>query len=392
VSVALPVHPFPARMAPDFVLERLPKKQKGRTLTILDPMMGSGTIPVLASISGHKAVGFDTDPLAVIISRTWAKPLDAAALATNSERVTESARARAHRAWRHDDAETQGFIDYWFDTATQRRLGALAEAIREAPPDLHDALWCSFSRLIITKDAGASRARDVSHSRPHRVRSAASFNVLDRFCASAKAVADRHGALQEKRAGIRRLRLESADARALPLRRETIDAVITSPPYLQAIDYLRGHRMSLVWMGYAMRDLRILRSNAIGSEKGLEKAEVADSIVGRVVGDGLSNRGRAVVRRYVSDLSGTVRELKRVLRDDGYAAFVVAEATLEGIPIKISALLEEAAAHLGLRCMEREQRELPASRRYLPPPNNGGSGALDRRMKTESYMTFRKDS
>lgn len=390
MSVALPVHPFPARMAPDFVLERLPKKEKGRTLTILDPMMGSGTIPVLASVSGHRAVGFDTDPLAVIISRTWAKPLDAAALAASAERATEWARSRSHRAWTHQDSETQDFIDYWFDEATQRRLGALAEGIQEAPPELQDALWCSFSRLIITKDAGASRARDVSHSRPHRVRSAASFDVLDRFCSSAKAVADRHGGLQAKRAGTRRLRLESGDARSLPLRRETIDAVITSPPYLQAIDYLRGHRMSLVWMGYNMRELRSLRSNAIGSEKGLAEKGVADSIVGQVVGNGLSNRGRAVVRRYVSDLSGTIGELRRVLRKDGYAAFVVAESTLEGTPIKISALLEEVASHEGLRCTAREQRELPASRRYLPPPSKGGSGALDRRMKTESYLTFRR--
>lgn len=390
MSVALPVHPFPARMAPDFVLERLPKKEKGRTLTILDPMMGSGTIPVLASVSGHRAVGFDTDPLAVIISRTWAKPLDAAALSASAERVTEWARSRSHRAWTHQDSETQDFIDYWFDEATQRRLGALAEGIQEAPPELQDALWCSFSRLIITKDAGASRARDVSHSRPHRVRSAASFDVLDRFCSSAKAVADRHGGLQAKRAGTRRLRLETGDARSLPLRRETVDAVITSPPYLQAIDYLRGHRMSLVWMGYNMRELRSLRSNAIGSEKGLAEKGVADSIVGQVVGNGLSNRGRAVVRRYVSDLSGTIGELRRVLRKDGYAAFVVAESTLEGTPIKISALLEEVASHEGLRCTAREQRELPASRRYLPPPSKGGSGALDRRMKTESYLTFRR--
>jgi hypothetical protein len=31
-----------------------------------------------------------------------------------------------------------------------------------------DVLWCGFSRLIITKSAGASLAMDLSHSRPHK--------------------------------------------------------------------------------------------------------------------------------------------------------------------------------------------------------------------------------
>ena len=31
-------------------------------MTVLDPMMGSGTIPVLAALQGHAAVGLDMDP------------------------------------------------------------------------------------------------------------------------------------------------------------------------------------------------------------------------------------------------------------------------------------------------------------------------------------------
>lgn len=391
MKTVLPVHPFPARMAPDFVLDRLPSRRSDRTLTVLDPMMGSGTIPVLASVAGHRAVGFDSDPLAVLISRTWARPLHRERLLESSARVEEWARAGAHRSWEHKDSETQQFINYWFDDVTQRRLASLSAAIKQEPADLQDALWCSLSRLIITKDAGASRARDVSHSRPHRVRSEASFNVLDRFCASARVVADRHEGLEAKRAGSRRLRLEKGDVRKLAVRRETVDVVITSPPYLQAIDYLRGHRLSLVWMDYTLSELRSLRSASIGSERGLHESGFADEIARSVVKGQLSKRGLAVVRRYVSDLSHALKEVHRVLRPDGIASFVVAEATLEGVPVKISAILEAAAIRQGLSCVEREQRELPASRRYLPPPNSNGTGSLDRRMKTESCLTFQPE-
>ena len=49
---------------------------------------------------------------------------------------------------------------------------------------------------------------------------------------------------------------------------ESIDMVITSPPYLNAIDYLRGHRLSLVWLGHQLSGLRMIRSGSVGAERG----------------------------------------------------------------------------------------------------------------------------
>ena len=43
-------------MAPELALRRLRKNPKK---VVLDPMMGSGTIPVLAAHQGHEAIGFD---------------------------------------------------------------------------------------------------------------------------------------------------------------------------------------------------------------------------------------------------------------------------------------------------------------------------------------------
>ena len=62
-----PVHPFPARMAPGIALDVL-KQRRGR-IRVLDPMMGSGTVLVMAQSRGHVAVGIDIDPLAVLIAK-----------------------------------------------------------------------------------------------------------------------------------------------------------------------------------------------------------------------------------------------------------------------------------------------------------------------------------
>jgi len=58
-----------------------------------------------------------------------------------------------------------------------------------------------------------------------------------------------------------------ADVRNIPITDGFIDVVITSPPYLNAIDYLRGHKLSLAWLGYKISDIIPIRSNNIGAER-----------------------------------------------------------------------------------------------------------------------------
>lgn len=58
------------------------------------------------------------------------------------------------------------------------------------------------------------------------------------------------------------------DARHLASIADTsIDVVITSHPYLNAIHYLRGHRLSLVRLGYSLSELRAIRVGSIGAER-----------------------------------------------------------------------------------------------------------------------------
>ena len=85
------VHPFPARMSPQLALESLPRRQD-RPFRVLDPMMGSGTIPVLAAMRKHKAIGFDLDPLAVMIARAWGRSLVSRTFMRAAKQVARMAR------------------------------------------------------------------------------------------------------------------------------------------------------------------------------------------------------------------------------------------------------------------------------------------------------------
>lgn len=44
--------------------------------TVLDPMMGSGTVVRVAANAGHCAIGRDVDPLAVLMTKVWTTPID----------------------------------------------------------------------------------------------------------------------------------------------------------------------------------------------------------------------------------------------------------------------------------------------------------------------------
>ena len=151
-----PVHPFPARMAPSIALRVLSSEK--RPIRILDPMMGSGTVPAVARAMGHRAFGTDIDPLAVLLSKVWSRTIDPDLVRDRANHVLSKAK-RISRSIKISDAypprcdkNTKKFIRYWFDPYSRRQLAALATAIRTCTDDaVKDVLWCAFSRLIITK-------------------------------------------------------------------------------------------------------------------------------------------------------------------------------------------------------------------------------------------------
>lgn len=386
-ATALPVHPFPARMAPELALRRLRKTPKK---VVLDPMMGSGTIPVLAAHQGHEAIGFDIDPLALLIARAWGRPLAADAYMALAAEIANEARQSAASPFKPNDRETAVFIEYWFDERANVKLAALATAIRRREGSLHDALWCAFSRLIITKDASVSRARDVSHSRPHRVRDVSTVDPIERFPIAARDIARRHAALDASRPALSSLRLEEGDARKLPLDDESIDMTMTSPPYLTAIDYLRGHRMTLVWMGWTLPELRKLRSTAIGTECGAWDAGKLEHAMRGVFSSAPTDRARAVLRRYACDVDAVFAEQARVLRHHGQLTLVVADGKLFGTHVRVARLIIQVARLHGFRLTSRRTRPLQDARRYLPPPLSGSTQSLDRRMRVETALTFKR--
>jgi len=59
---------------------------------ILDPMMGSGTVPRVAVDHRHRCFGFDTDPLAVLMAKVWTTSLEISQLRHIADEVVLQAK------------------------------------------------------------------------------------------------------------------------------------------------------------------------------------------------------------------------------------------------------------------------------------------------------------
>lgn len=390
-----PIHPFPARMAPEIALVQLERAKRGSV--VLDPMAGSGTVLRHAIHLGHQAIGVDMDPLAVLMARVWTSRLETDRFVRGAQELVESVKALKNKEvelpWIDEDPETSNFIDYWFGEEQRtilRRFAFLLNRMKRTDQTLVNAYRIALSRVIITKDRGASLARDVSHSRPHKSWDESDYDVIRGFELSVNRIAP----LLEKDPAEGSATVHSGDARKISaVASQSVDVVLTSPPYLNAIDYMRGHRMSLVWFGHRLASLRTIRSDSIGAERAPNQAR-DDGAHTRVrlamcARDSLSGAESKMVDRYAGDLLGMTAEIFRVLKPKGTATLVVGNSCLKGTFVKNSDGVSAAAKENGLQLVSEDIRELPQKHRYLPTPKQQDA-PLGKRMKTESIITFRR--
>lgn len=390
-----PIHPFAARMAPEIAFEalsRLPKRG-----TVLDPMAGSGTVLRTISELGFNGIGFDVDPLSVLMSKAWTTKIDEVAFLKKSEKILKAARGigatEVILPWIDEDAETKGFVEFWFGRKQIIDLRKLSFFINSYKSDYTPLFKIAFSRLIITKSSGASLAGDVSHSRPHKVRETNDFEVFEAFKNTCHKISKTINS--EKLIG--GIKVKNGDARKLKqVESASIDAIITSPPYLNALDYMRGHKMSLVWLGHKIGELSLIRGESVGAEKAPNISSdfmLAKHITRRIKNlNSLPQRKVNMVYRYALDMDSILKESYRVLKKKTNATFVIGNSSLQGVYIENTVIVEEAAKQNGFKLINCEERDIPQNKRYLPPPNNASDSSLNLRMKTECIMTLKKIS
>ena len=392
------LHPFPAKYPPQ--LPRLFIEQlTAAGERVLDPMMGSGTTLLEAHRLGRVALGTDIDPLALQLTAAKLEPpsvegwnaaheqaLRRAAILLQDEAGIASALARF-------DPPTRAFADYWFLPQTQRELMALALAIEEEPKERERRfLRILFSSLIIAKSGSVAQARDLSHTRPHKV-ARPPKPTLTLFRQKAQRIGRLLAKLPPRRQAAPYF-LGEADAQRLPFAEGSIALIVTSPPYAaNAIDYMRAHKFSLIWWGYPIRQLGALRGDYIGGEalRGavLEPLPAEAEAAIQSVAEADAKKGK-VLHRYFSEMRRVLREMHRLLQPGGIAIVVVGDSTMRGRSTRTPDSLAAIGEQIGLRCVGIGERRLDRNRRMMPARQGAIGSSIEQRMHVEYVLGFQK--
>lgn len=366
---------------------------------VLDPMAGSGTAIVEAALTGRVGIGADLDPLAASICSAKTTPLDPEWVMCAGENIADHARllltregpGYSERVLATFDEKTKGFIEYWFEANTVAELGALRHAIaRLAPPETRSLFEVIFSSGIVTKSGGVSRARDLAHSRPHRVNGKRIRNGVEVFEERVRKVAK---SLDDIRAWPGRAHVIRSDSRMLPIADHSVDLVVTSPPYANAIDYMRAHKFSLVWMGYPIDTLTQLRRTYIGAELRPDDECPIPSETGCRVVEELrvrdAKRG-GVIAKYFREMTLALAEMHRVLREGRSAIVVVGSSTVRGTQVPTALVLAEIGERIGFRLIGVKDRTIDRNRRLMPTSHVSDKTGIEARMHGEQVIAFIK--
>ncbi|MBT9159863.1 MAG: hypothetical protein DDT26_01132 [Dehalococcoidia bacterium] len=118
-------------------------------------------------------------------------------------------------------------------------------------------------------------------------------------------------------------RFEIGDARNLTIEDNSIDAVITSPPYSFAIDYAENDRPQLEYLGYNISELK---DDMIGLKGKTRKEKLAN---------------------YFDDMDRVLSEMSQVLKTGKYAVIIIGSNDIQTGGIRLETKVEEVALKHG---------------------------------------------
>lgn len=316
------IHKYPAKLIPQ-IPNYLINKYTYENDTILDPFCGSGTTLLEAILCNRNALGSELNPVAQLISKVKTTPLDIKELRLVSENCYKL--IKNCKKFVIPEFENR---DLWFTKKTQRELAKIKQSIDilDVHPDIHDFFLVCFS-AIIYKVSNAEQ-RDI---KPRLAKQPNSTNVLNEFLRQLNFNIERMTSLQSLK---NKSTIIGDDAKKINIQRK-VNMIITSPPYLSAMEYFRTTKLEYYWLnnGNAERYRELARQTihgelSSGINKELQVIDIPkiDDFVFMIYKKSPKYGFKA--SKYFSDLFMILQKMHRILLDDGYMAIIIGNSKI----------------------------------------------------------------
>lgn len=315
--------------------------------TILDFYCGSGTTLVEASLANRHSIGIDLNPLAVLISMVKTTPIPEVTLndflysfttridaifnessqlnlfTQNVHKEEFDQRVYADWRWRDD------WYRKWFQEHVLRDLLIIFYEIEKiSDGNCRRLALVAFSDILRKSSNAHSSYPNVMFDKNRAKVSSPVPNFLQKLREFADQVLELHTVLVDRYRPVTLL----GNATQLPIASNSVDCIITHPPYIGSVPYAEYGSLSLTWLGH--------------NPKSLDK---------RLTGG--RRQSKYVVKNFFLDYEKAISEAFRVLKPSKTLFLMVGNPTVRGEQIDLSGRTRQIAEATGFELVSIQTRE-----------------------------------
>jgi DNA modification methylase len=291
------IYPYKGKFHPQMIRALLNIIGLNEGDTVLDPFVGSGTTAVEAQLLGINCIGIDISPLCVLQSKVKVESIFVL------DKI-KSLRDDAIRAF----SSNSGGLSVFLEESTD--YNGFLESIE----DERVRNFFLIAKLIALSDQVRRNRKMVDSF----------IKNLDMMIKSTELYAK---VVRELDLKLGMVKIMRCDARELPLEDDSVDGIITSPPYSIALDYVKNDAHALKALGY---DLDKIREEFIG----------------------VRGTGSRRIELYNRDMIKCLNEMHRVLKPDRFCVIVIGNATYQGREIKTVEFIIDYCQRIGFKLVK----------------------------------------
>jgi len=360
---------FYSAFSESFAIASLSGLRRNVADVVLDPFLGSGTSAVAALKCGNPFIGVDIDPFSVLLSR--AKIATGADIDKVVTLLTKPVEVELCQSFCKETSilfslkdliyAQQVFVNISRDM--ERDKDSCWEMILNAPTKSFDDHAVALAAMVI---AAQSSCKIAIGSNPVWKRIPVPGEIIRVLPLKQQAIHNAQKMCQDlsssdKQRHSRAQLFKTCDARSLDIPDNSVDFVLTSPPYLNRLDYVVDHLPALTLLsGFVDINIDRLRRQMIGTTKINEKNGKIDKSWGRSCAEVLSaikqHKSKAsdsyyywTYYQYFKDMYTILTELERKCKKGALGLFVLQNSYYKEIDIPTSKIICEMARNIGFK-------------------------------------------
>jgi hypothetical protein len=346
---------------------------------------------VEAALEGRGFVGMDIDPLAVAIARAKTQPLSEKDLTL----IEKHWRNHDYRLSRPELIPNVPNLPHWFSPQTVQQLSGIKYGCLSLPPEPQLFCLIVFSSIIrrVSNADDQTQKTYVSHTLPKMP--PAPSEIFPIFLRRAiEGMREWSRLLPRPVVG----KVVKGDARSFS--GHEFDDVLTSPPYIDSIDYVYNQMLEYFWLLPELglnsyEEYRSLRGAPMGISQA--KLQGADSVVPRLSRVAreqyttacaeirkISPKEESIVRGFFNDVVVHSSLMYRLQRPGAIYICILGNSTVRRVGVPTTETVIDIFQSMGYKLADRTNYEI--RRHYMKFPRRSNSGKI----KQDHILVFQR--